>query len=84
MRLVKSELDLFGVPPTQTRIVNCHFVKHQPMASLSSGGPIEFSLTESGDDYLDLVNTYLVVRAKVVNGDGNDLDTKDAVSPVNN
>ena len=84
MRRVKSELDLFGVPPTHTRIVHCHFVEHQPMASLNSGGPIEFLLSESGDDYLDLVNTYLAVRAKVVNGDGSNLDTNDAVSPVNN
>ncbi|MEG7523509.1 MAG: hypothetical protein M3H12_10470 [Chromatiales bacterium] len=39
---VKSELDLFTVPPTQTSIIDSHMVQHQPMYSLDSGGPIEF------------------------------------------
>ena len=37
---VKTELDLFTVPPTQTSIVDSHVVELQPMASLDSGGPI--------------------------------------------
>ena len=81
---VKSELDLFALPPSQTSIVHSHFVEHQPMASLDSGGPIEFLLPGSGDDYLDLDNTYLMVRAKVVNGDGSHVALCDPVGPVNN
>ena len=58
---VKTELDLFTVPPTQTSIVDSHVVEHQPLASLDSGGPIEFLIPGSGDDYLDLANTMLHV-----------------------
>ena len=54
------------------------------MASLDSGGPIEFLLPGSGDDYLDLANTYLMVRVKVFNAEGSNVDTKDPVGPVNN
>ena len=48
------------------------------------GCMIEFLLPGSGEDYLDLANIYLIVRAKVVNGDGSNVDTNDPVGPVNN
>ena len=81
---VKSELDIFSVPPTVTSIETGQWVEHQPMASFDSGGPIEFLLPGSGDAYLDLASTYLFVRAKVTKGDGSNLDTDDPVGPVNN
>ena len=81
---VKSKLDLFGVPPTQTSIEDAQWVEHQPMASLESGGPIEFLLPGSGDIYLDLASSYLHVQAKVTKGNGTPLDPDNAVAPVNN
>ena len=56
---VKSELDLFAVPPTQTSIEDGRWIEHQPLTSLDSGGPIEFILPGTGDAYIDLANTYL-------------------------
>ena len=81
---VKSELDLFTVPPTQNCIVASHVVEHQPTASLDSGGPIEFSIPGSGDDYIDLANTTLHVQVKVTQPNGADLDAAAPVGPVNN
>ena len=81
---VKSDLDLFAVPPTQTSIDDGRWVEHQPLTSLDSGGPIEFMLPGTGDAYLDLANTYLLIRAKVVLGDGTDLAADTQVAPVNN
>ena len=81
---VKTELDLFTVPPTQNSIIDSHVVEHQPMSSLDSGGPIEFLIPGSGDDYLDLANTMLHVQAKVTRANGDDLDLVDPVAPVNN
>ena len=81
---VKTELDLFTVPPTQNCITDSHVVEHQPMASLDSGGPIEFFIPGSGDDYLDLANTMLHVQAKVTRANGNNLDAAEPVGPVNN
>ena len=81
---VKSELNLFTVPPTQNSIVDSRIVEHQPLASLDSGGPIEFLIPVSGDDYLDLANTMLHVQVKVTRADGDDLLLAHPVGPVNN
>ena len=81
---VKSELDIFAVPPTQTSIEDGHWVEHQPLTSLDSRGPIEFVVPGTGDAYLDLANTYLLIRAKVLRGVGTDLAADTPVAPVNN
>ena len=81
---VNSELDLFAVPPTQTSIEEGGWIEHQPLISLDSGGPIEFILPGIGDAYLDLANTYLLVRAKIVNGNGTDIGADTPMAPVNN
>ena len=54
------------------------------MASLDSSGPMEFLITGSGNDYLDLANTKLHVQVKVTRANGDDLDLADPVGPVNN
>ena len=79
---MKSELDLFAVPPTS--IEDGCWVEHQPLTSLDSGGPIEFVIPGTGDAYLDLANTHLLIRAKVVQGVGTDLAADTPVAPVNN
>ena len=81
---VNSELDLFAVPPTQTSIEDGRWVEHQPLTFLDSGGPIEFVIPGTGDAYLDLANTHLLIRAKVVRGAGTDLAADTPVAPVNN
>ena len=84
MRGCKSELDLFAVPPTQTSIEEGGWIEHQPLPSLDSSGMIEFVLPGTGDAYIDLANTYLLVRAKVVRGVGTDIAGDTPVAPVNN
>ena len=81
---VKSELYLFAVPPTQTSIEEGRLVKHQPLTSLDSGCPTEFILPGTGDAYIELANTYLLIRAKVVRGIDTDLADDTPVGPVNN
>ena len=81
---VKSELDLFAVPPTQTSIEDGRWIEHQPLTSLDSGGQIEFILPGTRDAYIDLANTYLIIRAKVVRAVGTELAPDTPVAPVNN
>ena len=76
------ELYLFAVPPTQTSIEEGSWIEHQPLTYLDSGGPIEFILPGTGD--ADLANTYLLVGAKIVNGNGTDIVAVTPVAPVNN
>ncbi len=80
----KSELDLFSVPATQTAIESGTFVEYHPISSISGGAPIEFDVTASGDDYLDLASSFLQVKAKITRANGDNLDAADTVGPVNN
>ena len=50
---MKSELDIFTVPPTQTSIETGNWVEYNPIATLDDGSSIEFCVSGSGQDYLD-------------------------------
>ena len=79
----KSELDLFSVPPTQVSLEKGYWMDHQPVSSVSDGGPITF-FSPGTEDYVDLSETILVVRAKITKANGADLDPDEKVGIVNN
>ena len=60
---LRSELDLFSLPPTQTAIDGSQWVEHSPVSTITSSSPIEFIVSGSGEDYMDLNNTLLEVKA---------------------
>ena len=60
---LKSELDLFTIPMTQTAIENNTYVE-VPSA------PLEFFIAGNGEDYIDLNNTLLYLRIKITRTDG--------------
>ncbi|XP_011631040.1 uncharacterized protein LOC105423095 [Pogonomyrmex barbatus] len=62
---LKSELDLFSLPPTQTSIENSQWVYYKPVTSLADDAPIEFVVPGHGEDYLDLTHTMLSLRVRV-------------------
>ena len=62
---MKSELDLFSVPPTQTSIENGTWVEYHPISTITNGAPIEFDVSSSGENYMDFANSYFYVRAKL-------------------
>ena len=62
---VKSELDIFSVPPTQTSIEDGIVVDYHPIASLVDTGPIEFDIPASVEHYLDLAHVYLHLAVKL-------------------
>ena len=80
---VKSELEIFSVPPTQTSIECGTIIEFNPIASLSDGTPIEFSTSGTGQDYIDLGNSQLYVKAQIVRADNTPIDNTDHVGPVN-
>lgn len=79
----KTELDLFTVPPTQTSIESGGWVEYNPISSIADGVPIEFVVGGSGQDYIDLANTQLYVRAEIVQGNNTAIDNTHHVGPVN-
>ena len=67
-----------SVPPTQTSIDSYQWVENSPVSTISASAPIEFVVARSGEDYLDLSNTLLEIRA-----DGSPVTAKVAVARVN-
>ena len=78
----KSELDLFGVPSTQTSVEHGYWEQKGLTSTLTDQGPYEFAVSGAGDDYIDLFNTYLFVEAQIVNTDGSNLEPDTDVGPV--
>lgn len=79
----KTELDIFCVPYTQHSITKNTYHEIHPISAITGTAPIEFHLSGSSEEYIDLNDTYLYVRAKIVNADGSDLDVDAEVGFVN-
>ena len=79
-----SALCLFDEQDVQTDIVGTSVVDYYPLTSLSAGGPIEFHIPGSTDEYIDLNDCQLLVHVKITKKDGTAIDnTKDKVCLVN-
>ena len=79
----QTELDLLSVSPTQVSLEKGLWIDHQPVSSVSDGGPITF-LSPGKEDYVDLGKTILVIRAKVTKANGKDLGHNEKVGIVKN
>jgi len=62
---LKSELDLFSLPPTQTSIESSQWIYYKPVTSLSNDSPIEFVIPGHEKEYLDLTHTMLSLRLRI-------------------
>ena len=80
----KSELDLFSVPPTQTSIESGTWAEYHPLSSIADGAPIEFEVSGTGEEYLDLANSHLYIKAKITAANGDNIAADAEVGPVNN
>ncbi len=81
---LKSELDLFEPPPTQTSYQKSAYHEIPPSATLTESGPLEFYVSGSGDEYIDLMNTLLYLKVRIVTGYGSEISVaSDKVGPVN-
>ena len=79
----KSELDLFTIPATQTSITKGQWIEYHPLSNITDSGPIEFNVSGTGEEYLDLARTQLFVKAKITKANGVALDENEEVGPVN-
>ena len=78
-----SQLDLFTVLPTQTSILAGTWDEYHPISNLLDGSPIEFNVSGTPDEYIDLSQTKLHIKAKIFNADGTHLDADAQVAPAN-
>lgn len=81
---IKSELDLFALPSTQTSIEGGQWIHYKPLSSLTDDSPIEFVIPGQSNEYIDLSQTMIHMKVKVVKQDGNNLTDDISVGPVNN
>ena len=85
---MKSELNLFSLPPTQTGIESSYWVQYKPVSSVSNQGPIEYIVPGNSDEYLDLPHTLLYVKVTFQSPETENEAVTDAlraqVGPVNN
>ena len=79
----KSELDLFTIPATQTSITKGQWIEYHPLSNITDSSPIEFNVSGTGEEYLDLARTQLFVKAKITKANGAALDPNEQVGPVN-
>ncbi|KYN16032.1 Uncharacterized protein F54H12.2 [Trachymyrmex cornetzi] len=84
---IKSELNFFSLPPTQTSIESSQWIYYKPVTSLTDDSPIEFVIPSHGEDYLDLTHTMLSLRIRVESERGESTSVAAAdvakVGPVN-
>ncbi|XP_071036995.1 uncharacterized protein F54H12.2-like [Parasteatoda tepidariorum] len=80
---VKSELELFNLPGTQTVIQDGQWIQFHPLSNVFDNAPVEFHIYGSGEDYIDLSQTQLYVKAKIVKTDNSAITKDDTIGPVN-
>ena len=68
---------------TQTSISKGSWIEYHPLSNITESGPIDFYVSGSGEEYLDLARTQLFVKAKIVKADGTDLEATTQVGPTN-
>jgi hypothetical protein len=80
---VSDRLALFALPPTEAGIEKRYNVNYRPVSQLvDASSPLEFAFT-GAIDMIDLRNTELHVRAKIVNGKGENVSQDECVAPSN-
>ena len=78
-----KELALFRVPRVNSGVEKIHWVQYQPVSNAGDDGPLEFVISGGGNQYIDLAQTKIHVKVKVVKGDGKSLEDKEHVGPIN-
>ena len=79
----KTELLIFDDHPPQVVVESAIFQDIYPSTALDNTTKIiEFQINGSKTEYLDLNDTLLSLKVKVVKGDGTNIKTADAVKPI--
>lgn len=68
--VLKSELELFSVHPTQTSVEETRFVQYFPQTTLDRGGPIVFHIPPLEKEYLDPSKTFLYLKTRILSESG--------------
>ena len=78
-----SDTDLFTPAFVQSDIERSKFEEIYPITKLDDGGPVEFTIKNSSDKFIDFVNTYLRLKVRLLKADGTQLAETDTVHFIN-
>jgi len=72
---VRSEADLFSVPASDVSIISSDHQPYFPIVTITDTNLIQFSISGSNTHYLDLNNSHLYMKCRLVNKDGTTITT---------
>jgi len=81
---VRSETDLFSVPPTNVAVESGYWFPVYPTNTLMDSGPFEFRIN-ADPSYIHLAKNYLQLKLKITCEDGSNLpnNAQNRVGPIN-
>ena len=78
-----TKFDLFEPLPVETGILSREWREYRPVSQITPGASIEFNIS-NGVDYIDLMESRLYIKAKILKNDGLPYTAEDDVAvPVN-
>jgi len=81
---IRGEVDLFSVPATDTTCDYSMYEEFQPIVNVQdSSNKIEFKIPGNGTHYLDLADSFIRIRLKVTQKNGEVLSEDSNMGTVN-
>lgn len=83
MEIHNSSLLLFDKPAVQTDIQRSYVQKYFPLNTLNTTGPLEFVIQGNTEEYIDVNDIKLYIKATATLADGNKIEDKHKAALVN-
>jgi hypothetical protein len=80
---IEENLNFFSLPAQDVGVLERKWVTVRPINSISDTSPVEFNVDGNMATYLDLKNSTVCVKFKVVKADGTDISESEEVAPIN-
>ena len=80
---IQSQLNLFVLPPTDVgTLFSGDYAQYFPTISIKENyNPLEFKISSDSNGYLDLKDSYLLLKCRIVLQDGKTCEESDIVAP---
>ena len=81
---IPNSLDLFEKNAVQSAIIDAQWVEIRPVNSIEETAPVDFRIDGTSEDFIDLSETYIKVKIRITNANGNaGYGANDMVAPIN-
>lgn len=82
-KCIPSELNIFDPPSMSAPYQKVQYVDYRTASPLNDGGPLQFIIPPTANQFIDLRRTLLHVEAKIMKTDGDKMEIGDTVFPIN-